>query len=86
MPIIPYRCEKCKKTLDLVQLGNTLVPNCCGMPMKRVITYPAMIKIKGSGGYPSRRKFLNGSAPNTTRVTKSWGSYDPNDSSVKPMG
>lgn len=56
--------------MDAVQL-------CCGQEMVKLPTFPAMIKIKGLGGYPSRRKFLGGTAPYTTRNTKVWGQHDP---------
>jgi len=60
-------------------------PECCGVTMSQRPTFPVMVKIMGEGGYPSRRKFLKGSAPNTTRGTRPWLSYDPSDTSVSPL-
>ena len=72
MPIYEFHCEKCHKEMDLVQSFNAETPMCCGVQMVRTPSFPAMVKIKGSGGYPSRRKFVGGSAPYTTNSTKAW--------------
>jgi len=45
-----------------------------------------MVFMDGEGGYPSRRKFVKGSAPFTTRATKVWGDHDPADKSIDYMG
>lgn len=79
MPIYDYRCEKCRKELSLVRSMDANCPTCCGQAMVRLLTTPALIKIKGMGGYPSRRKFLHGTAPYTTRSTKPWLSVDPSE-------
>ena len=79
MPIYVYRCDKCVLELEKVQGINeeaALCPN-CGNTMARLPTFPAMVKIKGEGGYPSRRKFVKGSAPFTTRNTKAWLDSNP---------
>ena len=54
--------------------------------MHKKPTFPAMVKIKGSGGYPSRRKFVKGTAPFVSRSTKGWKSEDPSDKTVNYMG
>jgi len=79
MPIYMYRCDKCVLELEKVQgisEETTLCPQ-CGEVMIRLPTFPAMVKIKGGGGYPSRRKFVKGTAPYTTRTTKAWLDSDP---------
>jgi len=47
---------------------------CCGIPMRRMPTAPAMIKIKGEGGYPSRRRQIS----NTTKQTHPTLEHEPN--------
>jgi putative FmdB family regulatory protein len=78
MPLYDYYCENCGNTVEKLQLGECVTnPECCGLTMRRLPSTPAFIKIKGEGGYPSRRKMVNGSAPGTTRATKVWGQHDP---------
>ena len=57
MPLYDYRCEVCGGVKE--SIGS---PCCCEKPMTRLPSFPAMVKIKGSGGYPSRRKQFNGTA------------------------
>lgn len=64
MPLYRYRCKKCKKELDLIQLIDAESPSCCNGKMEKVIMPPAMIKIKGLG-YPSRRKWAENWTPNS---------------------
>lgn len=65
MPIYRYRCDKCVLELEKVQGINEEIPPCpeCGKVLVKVSTYPAMVKVKGEGGYPSRRKYVKGTAP-----------------------
>lgn len=74
MPIFVYKCMACG-TVDEVLLSRGVqilpCPHCGQMSIKQP-TFPAMVKIKGEGGYPSRRKFVKGSAPYTSRDTKAW--------------
>jgi len=88
MPIYLFSCGECNKRLELVLPMDAEAPVCCGEPMGKLPTFPAMVKIMGEGGYPSRRKFLNGSASciGQRSNVKPWLSYDPTDESVKPMG
>lgn len=72
MPIYEYRCSKCKTEVETVQQIGASPPICCGEGMEKTPTFPAMVKMKGEGGYPSRRKWAKGTAPNTTRATKVW--------------
>ena len=56
MPIYLYQCEKCSSKVEVLQSLSGGIPFCCGKPMKKLPTAPAMVKMKGMGGYPSRRK------------------------------
>lgn len=58
MPLYDYKCDVCGVVLETIRES----PLCCEKPMKRLPSYPAMVKIKGAGGYPSRRKQFNGTA------------------------
>ena len=55
MPVYEYKCSECGYETEVLQTNYADVM-CCGKPMIRKISPPAMIKIKGEGGYPSRRK------------------------------
>lgn len=80
MPIYQYKCQKCGVEMELIQeIGSDTRPVCCGEEMVKLPTFPSLVIMKGGGGggYPSRRKFIHGSAPNTTRSTKPWLSDDP---------
>jgi len=70
MPIYVYRCEQCGNTQDVLQNLGGVPLLCCGKPMTKLPTFPAMVKMKGMGGYPSRRKQFRGTAPFTTRNTR----------------
>lgn len=83
MPIYEYRCQNCKGIVEAIQTIGAGSPMCCGLQMTMMPTYPAMIKMKGEGGYPSRRKFVKGTAPNTTRSSKAWLDEDPYESTRK---
>lgn len=65
MPIYEYECDRCLFLVEKIQPVEGEAPNCpnCGTVMKKKVTYPAMVKVKGSGGYPSRRKMVKGTAP-----------------------
>ena len=77
MPIYRYKCIKCNFELEIVQVLGATTPSHCGEKMIQLPTFPAMVKIKGEGGYPSRRKFVKGSAPYTSRDTKAWLDTEP---------
>jgi len=72
VPIYQYRCEGCGKTIDLVQLGNSKSPICCSIPMRRLFSPPALIKIKGQP-LPARRKWMDNWTPDSPKF--STGSY-----------
>ena len=56
MPLVDFRCSKCGYEIEV--LTYNLTEKCieCGSEMVRIFSNPPMIKIKGAGGYPSRRK------------------------------
>ena len=70
MPIYLYQCEKCGTKSEILQGIHEGLPLCCGKPMKKLPTFPTMVKVRGMGGYPSRRKQFKGTAPFTTRNTR----------------
>jgi predicted nucleic acid-binding Zn ribbon protein len=54
MPIYEMECPKCHNHIEkLLPIDTTL--DCCGEPMKKLPSFP-MVKYKGEGGYPSRKK------------------------------
>lgn len=65
MPIYEYWCSDCGCTTELYQGVDGQAPSCCGKVMARKPSQLGMVKNKGAGGYPSRQKFLRGTAPNT---------------------
>ena len=80
MPIFEYRCDECQENIEIVNGG---IPSCCNIPMRKLLSFPVMVKIKGEGGYPSRRKLVKGTAPGTTRQSKAWLGSDPYESTRK---
>jgi len=67
MPIYEYVCDKCLNVIEKLQDMDTSPPLCCGQEMRRKPTFPAMVKIKGMGGYPSRRKMIKDTAPYSSK-------------------
>jgi len=64
MPLYDFQCNNCgfiEEALATIK-DNRLCPQ-CGKEMKRLPSYPALVKIKGMGGYPARRKQIKGTAP-----------------------
>ena len=72
MPVYGYKCSSCGEEIEVLQSVMADV-ECCGVKMDRVIS-PAMIKIKGEGGYPSRRKQIF----NTTKQNHPKLEHEPN--------
>lgn len=65
MPIYEYWCSDCGTITEIYQGVSGLAPSCCGKPTTKKPSALAMVKNKGAGGYPSRQKFLKGTAPYT---------------------
>jgi len=58
MPIYDYKCDGCGYSLEkFAQIydANPICPE-CEATMRKVVGSNIMVKIKGEGGYPSRRK------------------------------
>ncbi len=57
MPVYLYGCE-CGKEIEIVQGIGEKAPLCpdCGVGMIKKPTHPAIIKVIGQGGYPTRSK------------------------------
>jgi len=53
MPLYDYCCEKCGEKVEVLQSLSGKAPLCCGKPMNKLPTYPALISMKGthSEGY-----------------------------------
>ncbi len=56
MPVYCYKCVVCGSEKETIQGLSGESPVCCGESMDKLPTFPAMVKWKGEGGYPSRRK------------------------------
>ena len=76
MPLYDYRCSVCGYEAEVFQHNMTDIKSCivCETPMDRVPSFPAMVKIKGEGGYPSRRKQIR----NTTYRKHPKLEHEPN--------
>jgi len=76
MPIYDYRCPACEEVEEVFQHNMADIKRCgkCQTPMDRVPSFPAMVKIKGEGGYPSRRKQIR----NTTYRKHPKLEHEPN--------
>ncbi|KKL60786.1 hypothetical protein LCGC14_2201850 [marine sediment metagenome] len=55
MPIYEYKCSNCGRKIEVIRYDLNSEVCKCGTDMEMRF-FPAMIKIKGEGGYPSRRK------------------------------
>ena len=63
MPIYGWKCNRCGVTMETYTAIGGDTPIHCGEPMSKMPSFPAMVKVKGDGGYPSRRKEARGTAP-----------------------
>jgi len=54
MPLYDFKCPGCGSEMEV--LNKTEVICECGSQMERKFSNPPMVKIRGEGGYPSRRK------------------------------
>jgi len=66
VPLYRYHCDKCNKSLETIQQIGDAPPLCsvCGEGMRKMPTFPALIRIKGQG-YPSRRKWMENWTPDS---------------------
>ncbi len=56
MPLFDFKCT-CGNEREVYTYDLTRIVTCdCGLQMERLYTGFPMVKIKGAGGYPSRRK------------------------------
>ena len=67
MPLYDYLCSRCGAEAEMLQQIGDAPPICCGEGMGKRPTYPAMTKIKGEGGFPSRRKWLSDWTPESPK-------------------
>ena len=58
MPLYDFHCPNCGYETEVLQFSLTEVVTCieCGEIMERKPSLGIMVKMKGEGGYPSRRK------------------------------
>jgi len=63
MPLFDCVCVQCGQVREVLVRGKDIPPCGCGGKLNKLPSYPAMVKVKGEGGYPSRRKFVKGTAP-----------------------
>jgi len=58
MPLYSYRCPKCGKEEEVILYDLSVSVGCneCKVLMERLFPSNQMIKMKGEGGLPSRRK------------------------------
>ena len=74
-PIYVYQCLTCETEVEKILPIGSDNPICHGESMLQLATFPVMVKMKGEGGYPSRRKQWKGTAPFTSGFDSS---RDPN--------
>jgi len=70
MPLYDYQCEKCGSIVEVLCVVEAEPPQCCEQSMIRLPSFPALVKMKGEGGFPSKRKQYRGTAPYTSRSTR----------------
>ena len=75
MPLFDFTCPSCGHKVEVLQHSKTEVVDCikCGTEMERKFPAPAMVIIKGEGGYPARRKQIR----NTTKQNHPSLEHDP---------
>jgi putative FmdB family regulatory protein len=78
VPIYDFICKSCGQVVEKIQTFDAAAPTCCSQAMARKPTHQAMIFMDGMGGYPSRRKYVTGTAPNTSSsVMNTWDKKNP---------
>ena len=75
MPRYDLNCG-CGYTIERILGMSESYPDCpaCGKQLQRVYSAPPMIKMKGEGGYPARRKQVF----NTTKTNHPKLEFQPN--------
>jgi hypothetical protein len=58
MPLYTFHCTKCNTEDERIWYPYQSQPVCCEVPMVRLFPGNQMVKMKGEGGYPSRRRQL----------------------------
>ena len=77
MPIFDYCCKRCGHTGEMFTHSGDLHPCQCGGVLAKLPAFPAMVRIRGEGLYPSEIKHTRGTAPFTSGGnTLAWGEYD----------
>ena len=51
MPIYEYECGSCGASVEKLELPSDPPTECCGAPMRRIMSMPAHVVLKGSGFY-----------------------------------
>ena len=62
MPLYVFQCRACKGIKETVLPIGAEAPSCCGLPMGKRPTAPALIHIKGEG-LPARKKWMDEWSP-----------------------
>jgi len=65
MPLFDYHCNICGRTREVLIMHGE-APQCCDTAMRRLPPSNIMVKMKGDGGYPSKRHLVKGTAPYTS--------------------
>ena len=73
MPLFDFKCPCGNETEVYTYDLNNVVLCDCGLPMERQYNDFPMVKIKGAGGYPSRRRQIF----NTTKRNHPPLNHDP---------
>ena len=59
MPLYEYQCDICGSEVEKIKNPSDDAPVCCGQPMGKRMSAIAMVKWKGEGGFPARRKDIS---------------------------
>ncbi len=77
MPLYDVICPKCDREEEVVNYGDPITCPDCGAKMVKKVSRNIRVKMKGEGGYPSRRKQIF----NTTYRNHPKLEHEPNRSS-----